>query len=107
MGSSHLTYPPTYLEQMEIATVLPLIGILITLIVYLLHMEMIHLLSASAEVRQSVHTRYTKKYGTAVWILWYLSCAGIWQLVAGVLSAECVDADTDGVYASADYAVML
>ena len=57
--------------------------------------------------RRSVLARYTAKYGTALWLLWYLGSAGIWQLLAGVLAGECINADTDGVYGGSDFTVML
>lgn len=107
---------------MEIASVLPLIGVFIAAIVYFLHMEILQMISpvppAEAPERaadpiseehrsNSVLSRYTKKYGTALWILWYIACGGIWQLLAGVLANGCINADTDGVFPQTDYHVML
>lgn len=46
----------TLLEQMQAATVLPLVGLLVVSAVYALHMEVVHLMQ-SKEVQRSVHDR--------------------------------------------------
>ena len=44
------------MEQMQAATVLPLVGLLVVSMAYALHMEVVHLMQ-SKEVQRSVHDR--------------------------------------------------
>lgn len=53
--------------------------------------------------------RFTRKYGTAVLLILYVSQGGVWQVLSQVLSSPCVQTDPDGTVeqGSAAYRVML
>jgi hypothetical protein len=91
---------------MAAATVLPLVGIFLTGVFYLLHMEILHLTAARIR-RRTVLRAWTTSYGTVVLVLLYYASGSIWQLTAGILSAPCVGLDPDGVFPNSSLTVMV
>jgi hypothetical protein len=94
------------LEQMSLATALPLVALLVVGVAYFLHMECLYLTQPRA-TRLALHRGYTARYGAVVLLLLYYALGGIWSTTATALFSPCVNADPDGAYPHLDLTVML
>ncbi len=81
-----------YLSSMEVATVIPIATLLGAFIVYLLHVELLHLIKTSRQFR-SLQRAVAMRYGTVICMFAYVVAGGVTSLVLGAF--QCVDADPD------------
>ncbi len=81
-----------YHNSMELATVVPLLTLLLLFAVYLCHVEALYLVKKTKEFK-AMQKQVSIRYGTLICVYLYVVAGGVHSLLFG--SFRCVDADPD------------
>jgi hypothetical protein len=93
---------------MQLLTAIPLVLLVLLAAAYFLHLEAVLCITARASARNRAKVQLTRKYGTVLWLMWYVASTGIWGLLAATAMTGCEQTDPEGVLAGQDrYRVMM
>ena len=93
----------TYQNSMELATIIPIMAALFCTFCYLLHIEILYVISTRSKYFRAKQKQISIRYGTLVGMFVYILWGGVSTVIVG--SMECIDVDPDNSL-SADSIVM-
>ena len=89
--ANHLGVAITYQNSMELATLIPMMALLLVLFCYLFHVELLYVITARNKYFQRKQKQLSLRYGTLVGMFVYILWGGVAAVIIG--SMECVNVD--------------
>src|SRR5690242_12109576 len=83
----------SYQNAMELATVIPLLAALVCIFCYLLHIEVLYVISTKSKYFTAKQKQVSIRYGSLVGMFIYILWGGVGAVIIG--SFECVNIDPE------------